>query len=70
MQVDREINLEKSALLRETEAGRLLGLSVHAMRRRRQKRQLPLFLKVGRSVRYRREDIESYLSQCAVCQKV
>lgn len=63
------VDLEKSALLREREAARLLDLSVHAMRRRRQKRQLPLFLKVGRSVRYRREDLENYLSQCAVCQR-
>ena len=46
------------ALLTEQEVAKLLKVSVATIRRRRLFRQPPEFLKIGASVRYRREAIQ------------
>jgi len=45
----------------EQKAAEYLGLSVHTLRQRRFKRQQPAYLKIGKSVRYLPEDLESFL---------
>ena len=42
------------------------GLSVPWLRKRRRLRLPPRFLKIGRMIRYRREDIESFLDDLVV----
>ena len=52
-----------SNLISEKEAARLLDVSVHKLQKdRRQGSPLP-FVKVGRSVKYRKQDIENYIEQ-------
>ena len=46
------------ALLTEQEVAKLLKVSVATIRRRRLFRQAPEYLKIGASVRYRREAIQ------------
>ena len=53
-------------LLNEAEAAAVLGWSVKNLQRRRWLRQEPQFLKVGRLVRYRLEDLETFLEKCVV----
>jgi predicted DNA-binding transcriptional regulator AlpA len=48
-------------LLNEREVARILTVSVASVRRWRLLSQGPKFLKVGASVRYRREDVEEWL---------
>jgi len=48
-------------LLTEHEVARLLKVSVATMRRRRLFRQPPDFVKLGASVRYRRESIQKFI---------
>ena len=50
-----------SKLLNEREAAHLLGCSVHKLQKDRRKGSPIVFLKIGRSVKYRKEDIETYL---------
>lgn len=50
----------------EHEAGRIVGLSVKTLQKRRWMRQPPRFLKVGRLVRYRLSDLEAFLNSCTV----
>ena len=49
-------------LLTEHEVAKLLKVSVATIRRRRLFRQPPDFLKIGASVRYRREAIERLIA--------
>lgn len=53
-------------LLTETEAADFLGFSTKTLQKRRWLRQPPKFVKLGRSIRYRIEDLESYVARCAV----
>jgi predicted DNA-binding transcriptional regulator AlpA len=46
------------SLLNESEVARLLKISVATIRRRRLFRQPPEFVRIGASIRYRREAIE------------
>jgi predicted DNA-binding transcriptional regulator AlpA len=50
----------------ETEVCRRYRLSVPWLRRARLERRGPQYLKIGRMVRYRRQDVEEYLAQYAV----
>lgn len=54
----------------EKEAGRILGFSVKTLQKRRWLRQPPVFLKVGRKVRYRLSDIQAFLDACTVEPRV
>lgn len=47
-------------LLTEEEAAAELRVTMHCLRRRRQRRQTPTYIKVGRLVRYRRSDLEAF----------
>jgi predicted DNA-binding transcriptional regulator AlpA len=54
-------NQPKQGLLNEREVARITGMSVATVRRWRLLRQGPTFLKVGAAVRYRLQDIISWL---------
>ena len=49
-------------LLTEAEAGKILGWSTATLQNRRWKRQPPRFIKIGRSIRYRSEDLQAFLT--------
>ena len=51
-------------LLNEHQVAKFLQLSVASVRRWRLFRTGPKYLKIGAAVRYRREDVESWLSSC------
>lgn len=53
-------------VLNEREVWEEYGFTIPFLRRARRERRGPRFLKVGKMVRYRRADIESYLSAHAV----
>jgi predicted DNA-binding transcriptional regulator AlpA len=48
----------------ETEAARILGLSVKTLRRWRWAGKGPRFLKIGAAVRYDLADLEAYIASC------
>ena len=50
----------------ERQVQEVYGFSIAYLRRARRERRGPRFLKVGKLVRYRRADIEAYLSAHAV----
>lgn len=52
-------------LLTVEQAADYLNITAHFVRRLIRERRIP-FLKVGRLVRLRRTDMESYLAECAV----
>ncbi len=49
-------------LLTVTEVARLLTISVTGARRLQQRRQIP-FIRVGRSIRFDKRDIDAYLTR-------
>ena len=49
-------------VLNERQVEEIYGFTVPYLRRARRERRGPRFLKVGKLVRYRRSDIESFLS--------
>lgn len=51
---------EDERLLDTSEAARLLGLSPATLCKRRVSGNSPLFVKLGRSVRYRRRDLQDW----------
>jgi predicted DNA-binding transcriptional regulator AlpA len=51
-------------LLNEHQVAKSLQLSVASVRRWRLFRTGPKYLKIGAAVRYRREDVETWLSSC------
>ena len=53
-------------ILNEREVWEEYGFTIPYLRRARRERRGPRFLKVGKLVRYRRSDIEAYLSANAV----
>lgn len=57
-----------SELLNEHQVAKLLQLSVASVRRWRLFRTGPKYLKIGAAVRYRREDVETWLSSCRAGQ--
>ncbi len=52
-------------LLNEKEAAGRLGMTVAALRRWRLERRGPTFIRVGSRIRYREEDLESYVENNA-----
>jgi excisionase family DNA binding protein len=50
-----------SPTIKERVAAEYLGLSVRTLQKRRFERQNPPYLKIGRSVRYRLEDLDAFL---------
>jgi hypothetical protein len=48
-------------VLNEKEVWSEYGLSVPWLRKQRRLRRGPIYLKIGKSVRYRREDLEGFL---------
>lgn len=59
------VNRERE-ILSERKVDEEYGLTIPYLRRARRERRGPRFLKLGRMVRYRRADIEAYLSAHAV----
>ena len=60
----REANFE---LLDTEQAAKVLSLSANTLIKERCTRSMGIpFLKIGRSVRYRRSDLEHYLESCFV----
>ncbi len=58
--------MSKNALLTEQDVSELLQISVKTLQGQRwQKVGIP-YLKIGRSVRYRRDDVERFLDQAIV----
>lgn len=53
-------------LLDEREAARQLKLSVSTLQQRRFKRKDPAYVRIGRSVRYRMEDLEEFISKSRI----
>lgn len=60
-----EENKEKQrVLLNENDAGKMLGLKVTTLRKRRWAKMPPRFLKIGSKVYYVKQDLEDYLDSC------
>lgn len=58
--------MHSQEVLTERQVSETFGFSVPYLRRARREKRGPRFLKVGKLVRYRRSDIEQYLSAHAV----
>ena len=54
-------NKERGRWLKETEAAEICGLSVHTLRAQRQKSRGIPYAKIGRSVRYKLDDIIQFM---------
>lgn len=52
-----------TSLLKENEAAEKLGMTVAALRRWRLERRGPTWIRVGNRVRYREEDLETYVER-------
>jgi excisionase family DNA binding protein len=62
-------DLDPGDLVREKEAAHLLSVSHATLRRWRYLGQGPRFYRIGRCVRYRRQDVEQFLANQAVQPK-
>lgn len=51
------------ALVGEEEAARILGMAVQSLRNRRSQCRPPVYIKIGRSVRYDPEDLQAFKDQ-------
>lgn len=58
--------MDAKQVLTEREVEREYGFSISYLRRVRRERRGPRFLKIGKMVRYKKFDIESYLSAHAI----
>lgn len=63
-------NRPLETLLTERQVAELLRVSVATIRRRRLLRLPPAHLKIGASVRYRRETIQRFIEDAARCTDV
>lgn len=54
-------------LLNEKQAAHMLGCSIHKMQRDRRIGSPIPYIKIGKSVRYKTEDIQSYLQEQRFC---
>lgn len=52
--------------LNESQACQYLGLSIHTLRQWRHLSKGPVYMKVGRAVRYRQADLDAYLEQASI----
>lgn len=57
---------ESDELVDEREVARRFGLTVHAIRRRRERGQAPAYHRIGRSIRYNLRDVERFIAECRV----
>ena len=57
-------NQSETGLLNEHEVARYLKISVASVRRWRLFRKGPKFVKIGSAVRYRKQDVETWLNSC------
>jgi predicted DNA-binding transcriptional regulator AlpA len=55
--------MQENPLLTEKELSRLTGLSVQTLRNYRSEKKVFPYIKLGHSVRYRREDVETIINQ-------
>ena len=53
-------------VLTEREVGEEYGFTIPFLRRARRERRGPRFLKISKMIRYRRADVEAYLSAHAI----
>lgn len=58
--------MSETKLLTETEVASEYGLNVHWLRRKRLERKGPRFVRVGRMVRYHRDDLEQFIQNATV----
>ena len=56
----------RTATVDESEASRITGFALPTLRKRRWEGKPPVFLKVGRKVRYRMSDLLAFLDACTV----
>jgi len=56
--------IDPDELIPSDEAARLLGLKVHTLTSWRHEGKGPTYLKIGRSIFYRRDDIRAWLGTC------
>jgi hypothetical protein len=63
------MNSETHLVVREREAGRLLGVSVAALRRWRRERRGPPFVRLERCIGYRVADLEAFVATNTVTQR-
>ena len=61
-----EDQMANREILNEREVWEMYGFTLPYLRRARRERRGPRFLKVGKLVRYRRSDVENYLTAHAV----
>ena len=68
---DRDLHINKILArgLKDTEAAEMLGLHPQTLRNRRFKGEGPPYYKIGRSVRYWREDLISYIEDRKIWPK-
>jgi len=64
------LNSETPLVVREREAGRLLGVSVAALRRWRHERRGPPFVRIERCVGYRVADLEAFVAMNTVAHEL
>jgi predicted DNA-binding transcriptional regulator AlpA len=57
---------EQTDLMTAREAARFLGFAPETLKKRRLRGEPPSYFKLGKAVRYRREDLEQFLSDCRV----
>jgi excisionase family DNA binding protein len=55
---------DQPTAITEVEVARRLAVSVSTVQAWRRRRQGPAYLKIGRAVRYRPEDVDAYLEAC------
>jgi excisionase family DNA binding protein len=54
---------DEGELLTEAQVARLLAVSLSTMKRLRASGDGPSFIRIGRAIRYRREDVDTWLRQ-------
>ena len=60
-QLKKNEKLIKTKLIDEIEAGKIIGMTVSTMRSYRMRKVGPSYYKMGRSVRYSKDDLYEYL---------
>ena len=63
----REMAMEdQTEMMTNREAARFLGFAPATLKKRRMQGDPPSYFKIGKAVRYRRDDLERYLNECRV----
>ena len=53
-------------LINEREVARMLGLSTQSIRRRRYHNKPPIYVKIGKSVRYCKQDVVDFIKESRI----